>query len=288
MKAWNFLLILALCWPSLLQAGAMREWTNAEGRKLKAELVKYEHAKGAVTVRTSKGRTFNLKVSTLSEADQQWLEELKARMDAWEAKKDTVEAIKFPGKSFMRGKVYYPKELPLNAPPALIVFFGVGGDGSGMVMHLEEQLREIGVMAIGASGFSKSLRTEQRQERFDALMEYIDNHIPHSGLYLGGFNDGVARCLELATYKKERKWKGLLACSPRLGEGVNLSGLAEDLRVVAIVGSHDKSNAEQMDADLQVMRNAKCQVSKQSFEGGNQMPPGEKMGEILTRLLGSR
>lgn len=288
MKLATLFLTLALCWPSVVSAGTIREWTNTEGRKLKAELVKHDVEKGAVTLKNAKGRSYTLKVSTLSEADQKWLTDLQARLQAWESKKDKMETIKFPGQSFMRGRVYYPKNLPVDSPPALIVLFGAGGDGSGMVLQLEKELRAAGLMAIGASGFSKSLKPNQRKARFDAVMDYIDANLPHSKIYLGGFSDGVARCIELASYKNEVPWAGVLASTGKLDEGQNLNGLPDGLRMVVTVGNYDKTNASQVAEDSKALTKAGCVVSKMSFAGGNQLPLGDDMEKVMKQLLQAR
>ena len=272
---------------ALLDAGTEREWENNKGKKLTAELTEHNTVNKTVKLRMKNGRSYVLKIDTLCEVDQKWLSDRQDKLATWGSKKNTMETIRFPGQPLMRGRIYCPAEFSVDAPPALIVFLGSGGDGSGMVMQLEKELKAAGVMAIGASGFSKSIKPELRQQRFDLLMNYIEENLPHSDIYLGGFSDGVARCVELAEYRNEVKWKGMLACSGKLDDAQDGSKLPKGLRVVVALGSYD-SNANKVASDSLILSKAGCVVSKISFDGGNQLPLGYDMAKVMKKLLMSR
>lgn len=279
-----FTLALVVLTQATAQAGVSREWANSAGKKLTAEFLSHDVENATVTIKTDKGKTYTLKVNSLSEPDQQWLQERLAHLQQWVDKKGTSTAVKFKGHPLMRGRVFCPENFSLDRPPPVVICIGTGGDGSGLVRNLEKSLNKVGAMAIGTSGFGRTIKPEVRNERFKLLMQYVEEKLPHSDVYLMGFSDGVARCVDLACFH-QAEWKGLLACSGGLDDSQELTDFPSRLKVVFSVGKNDFYNDKAIVSASSALSSAGATVQKVTFKGGNQLPPQEELDRLLKRFI---
>ncbi|MEM1294397.1 MAG: hypothetical protein AAGH89_03465 [Verrucomicrobiota bacterium] len=77
----SFLLGSVLSIPAVgLARDALRDWTNTSGKTISASLT--ETQEDSVTLRLSNGRTYEVALATLSEADQQYVQEWKVEQEA--------------------------------------------------------------------------------------------------------------------------------------------------------------------------------------------------------------
>ncbi len=81
----------------------VRDWTSADGRKLRAEFVSKEGGKTTIR-RYTDGRQITLELAMLSEADQKWVKEHEAATDAGLLAASEAEDVKNLYHTLITGK----------------------------------------------------------------------------------------------------------------------------------------------------------------------------------------
>ena len=277
------LLLLAVPFSALAEE---RTWTNSKGVAINAEFVSHDQEAGKVTI-SKGGKEFSLAVDSLSEADQQWLSDRLAKIEAEaeaEAEAKAAEAEKWKelagstksyaseGEHAVPYHVYYPPGYTGDSPPAMIIMFSPSGNGKGMLKSVTAACSELGWVGVGCDVFKNGADSALMKTKFGELLPHIEATVVHDPvlLYMGGFSGGALRAYRY-TAAFDRPWKGVLAYGGWLGGDSSLD-CPKKMAVAVVNGTTDKAANSHNTAVLSILKKRDCAVKMFSFSGGHKMP----------------
>ncbi len=259
-----------------------RGWTNKEGKRIEAELVSHDTENGTIVIGRG-GKEFTLKVDTLSEADQEWLEEHAAalskeqeeRMEKWKALAGTTKSYSSEGEEAVSYHVYRPSNYDGDNPPPMIIMFSPGGNGKGMLGQVTAACEELGWVGVGCDVFKNGADDELLKEKFAVLLPHIEKTVQHNPerLYTGGMSGGALRAYQYTAAFK-RPWKGVLAFGGWLGGATSLD-CPRKMAVAIVNGDGDEAANSHNDSVQAILEGRRCKVEIFQFPGGHVVAPPE-------------
>ena len=272
---------------------ASRDWTNTEGKVIKAALVAYDSQTEMVKLKLASGKNVSIKSSTLSEQDRKWL----AGLPAPGGKKGNP-AVLTEGRlgkvteipeteDYPQCFVYYPSKLDLKKAPPLLILFAPCGNGGMLANTLQKACEEQGWAALGCNKFQNDNgdRFKEFEKLWAGLLSRLDEIVFYDPdrMYMGGMSGGSSRAYTYSakTGDQARPWKGIVAMGGWLGRGATKLNCPTRMCVAMINGNSDGGAISYEERDSKILKRRQCKIKKFPFDGGHQVPPAEHFSQVL-------
>ena len=291
------ILSLLWIWPLFFTPARaeMRDWTSADGSRIRAELLDFNPGSGKVSLRRADGRQFTFTQDRLSEDDRAFLA-VQAREKAEKAEKERELLASLVGQtrrytsSGPEAKdfhVYYPTKYSPDDKRPMLILFDPGGNGAGILGQFREAAEEHGWIAVGCDFLKNGQDRVVSDRAFTEMLLEIEKIVTHhdpNRLYLGGMSGGAARAF-IYSAKFERPWKGVLSCGGWLGGRDNYELKFPRKMAVAFVNGDDDLNANShVTADTEVLKKRSARTKHILFPGGHVVAPPPVLSDAIAWL----
>jgi predicted esterase len=283
----HVMLTLALCGSSPAE---LRDWESADGRKIVAELVSYDAAKGSLRIRRVDGSEFTLSQDKLAAADRAFLADYAKRRDeelAAAAKEAAAVAGKtvaheVPGDPAAQFHVYHPTSYGKAGKLPMLILFSPSGGGPSILNSFREAAEECGWIAVGCGYLRNGMDEKAGHEVFTRMLPLIEKAVPNHDpgrLYMGGMSGGASRAFMYSADFK-RPWKGVVSCGGWLGTEPERD-YPKHMAVAFVNGDNDRGANSYVarDTDILEKKRAKCRLFE--FPGGHVIGPKPVLIEAM-------
>lgn len=294
----SLFLTMALAFSALLttqgaESQSIRDWTNIEGKVIKATLVSHDTKTGTVELKLPTGKTVSIKSDTLSGKDKEWLSSLPApggkKGDPATLTEGRLgQATTIPGtKDYPECLVYYPSKLDLKKAPPLLILFDPCGNGGGLARTLQKACEECGWVALGCSSFKNNDGDleEDLKKLWTNLLANLDKLVFYDPdrMYMGGMSGGSSRAYHYSakTGEQSRPWKGIVAMGGWLGRNATKLNCPTRMTIAMVNGDKDENARSYENRDSKILKRRQCKIKKFPFDGGHQVAPDDHFVQIL-------
>lgn len=202
----------------------IRTFTSSKGKKVRASAL--ELSGDTVKLKNAKGRVFSVKLSALSEEDQNFLKQHFAKLTAEETstkiEEDTnsseitvgeVQAVTTPeGSNYY---LYVPSTAKLYEAAPLLFYTNANGGKKGLINGLTEVAEVLGwVVAVSVESKNKASREDNLRHSKNCILHIMGKHaIDKDRIHYTGYSGGGA----LASYNTHQfKAFGIMPCAAYL------------------------------------------------------------------------
>lgn len=294
----SLFLTIALSFSALLttqgaELQSIRDWTNTEGKVIKATLVSHDPQKGTVELKLPTGKTVSIKSDTLSGKDKEWLSSLPAQKGkkgdpATLTEGKIGKATTIPGTDdYPECLVYYPSKLDIKKAPPLLILFDPCGNGAGLAHTLQKACDETGWAVLGCNQFKNNEgELEKEFSKFwENLLTRLDELVFYDPdrMYLGGMSGGSVRAYTYSSRTGDlaRPWKGIIAMGGWLGKTATKLNCPTRMTVAMVNGDKDENARSYENRDSKILKRRQCKIKKFPFDGGHQVAPADHFAQIL-------
>lgn len=272
----------------------MRDWTFAEGARLRAELIEYNEMTGELSLRKEDKTLLKFQRDELTIADKAWLLqwlEYKEEMEAAVQKLGgSIEKKTGTGKFTTEYSVYHPSGTTADNKLPMMILFHPGGNGHRDILRYVEAADAVKMTLVSCETFQNSGDNAEIEaaylERFKELLPQIEAAVPHAPkrVFMGGISGGSWRAFHYSA-QISRPWAGIYSNCGWVGDKKYWDLPYPKMRVVFMNGDRDHGRNTNT-KDIEVISKSGSEISFQVFEGGHQAAPPSVMIKAFKWLLG--